>query len=144
MDFNDITFTIPRANIFSGVEPCLAVVLASIPLMRPLLGRSTYTPEVTGRRQTKSSSSPSNGHKPAGQDGLYTLQDNSSQLCLRPMGPKSEASVAVQNSASIGRLSAGSDESLGNREQRVLNSQQEVSGGISVRKEWAVIEDSQR
>ncbi|RAK99406.1 putative integral membrane protein [Aspergillus ibericus CBS 121593] len=40
MNFTDITFTLPRANIFSGIEPCLAATLACIPLMRPLLGRS--------------------------------------------------------------------------------------------------------
>ncbi|KAJ5952347.1 uncharacterized protein N7479_010760 [Penicillium vulpinum] len=30
VDFADITYSIPRANIFSGLEPCLAVILASI------------------------------------------------------------------------------------------------------------------
>ncbi|KAI9036935.1 putative integral membrane protein [Aspergillus affinis] len=113
MDFNDITFTLPRANIFSGVEPCLAVILSSIPLMRPLLGRSTYTPEVTARRPTKSSA-PS-GPKPADDGGFQPLQDNSSQLCLQPMGGKHHANVAVQNSTSTGGLSGGSQESLASR-----------------------------
>ncbi|PYI00339.1 hypothetical protein BO78DRAFT_268904, partial [Aspergillus sclerotiicarbonarius CBS 121057] len=40
MNFADITYTLPRANIFSGIEPCLAVTLTSVPMMRPLLGRS--------------------------------------------------------------------------------------------------------
>jgi hypothetical protein len=43
MDFSDITFTILKANIFSGIEPCLAVVLASVPMMRPIFRRSTGT-----------------------------------------------------------------------------------------------------
>ncbi|KAK1148775.1 hypothetical protein N8T08_008660 [Aspergillus melleus] len=129
MDFNDITFTLPRANIFSGVEPCLAVILASIPLMRPLLGRSTYMPEVTARRPTKSST-PS-GPKPADADGFQPLQDNSSQLCLQPMSGK-----VVQNSASTGDLSGGSQESLATRD--TVDQQQDKNGGIRVRHEWIV------
>jgi hypothetical protein len=38
MDFADITYSLPRANIFSGLEPSLAVCLACIPLLRPLFG----------------------------------------------------------------------------------------------------------
>jgi hypothetical protein len=108
MDFTDITYTIPRANIFSGLEPCLAVVLASVPMMRPLLGRSVYTPNGTGPK----SSSPSAGPKPdpsASGDGFHRLDDNSSQLCLQPLGQKKIAGVGVREQDS---LSGGSEESL--------------------------------
>lgn len=37
MDYSDITFTMPNANIFSGMEPGVAITLACIPLLRPLL-----------------------------------------------------------------------------------------------------------
>ncbi|KAJ5529214.1 hypothetical protein N7527_002607 [Penicillium freii] len=87
MDFADITYSIPLANIFSGLEPCLAVILASIPMMRPLLGRSQYTPEVTARPSNKSSS-PSGRSRSTGDDEFQPLQDYSSELCLRPVGPK--------------------------------------------------------
>ncbi|KAH1642612.1 hypothetical protein KXX39_007697 [Aspergillus fumigatus] len=107
MDFTDITYTIPRANIFSGLEPCLAVVLASVPMMRPLLGRSVYTPNGTGPK----SSAPSAGPKadaPAPGDGFQRLGDNSSQLCLQPLGQK-KFGVGVPEEVS---LSGGSEESL--------------------------------
>ncbi|PKX94234.1 putative integral membrane protein [Aspergillus novofumigatus IBT 16806] len=108
MDFTDITYTIPRANIFSGLEPCLAVILASVPMMRPLLGRSVYTPNGTGPK----SSAPSAGPKPdpsASGDGFHRLGDNSSQLCLQPLGQKKFAGVGVREQDS---LSGGSEESL--------------------------------
>lgn len=107
MDFTDITYTIPRANIFSGLEPCLAVVLASVPMMRPLLGRSVYTPNGTGPK----SSAPSAGPKadaPAPGDGFQRLGDNSSQLCLQPLRQK-KFGVGVPEEVS---LSGGSEESL--------------------------------
>ncbi|GIK02902.1 hypothetical protein Aspvir_006965 [Aspergillus viridinutans] len=108
MDFTDITYTITRANIFSGLEPCLAVILASIPLMRPLLGRSVYTPNGTGPK----SSSPSAGPKPdpsAFGDGFHRPEDDSSQLCLQPLGQKKFAGVGVREQDS---LCEGSEESL--------------------------------
>ncbi|KAJ5817882.1 hypothetical protein N7447_007890 [Penicillium robsamsonii] len=95
MDFADITYSIPRANIFSGLEPCLAIILASVPMMRPLLGRSTYTPELTARPSHKSSS-PSRRSRSTGDSEFQPLQDDSSELCLRPIGPKHEVGVAVE------------------------------------------------
>ena len=58
MDFTDITYSIPRANIFSGLEPCIAIILACIPMMRPLLGRSADTTKGSGRTPVKPMSKP--------------------------------------------------------------------------------------
>lgn len=38
VNFDDLTGTCAQALIYSAVEPSLAVVLACIPLLRPLLG----------------------------------------------------------------------------------------------------------
>lgn len=113
MDFTDITYTIPRANIFSGMEPCLAVILASVPMMRPLLGRSAYSPNGTGPK----SSSPSAGAKPdpsASGDGFHRLDDDSSQVRLQPLRSKNFA-VGVREQDS---LSGGSQESLARETRR--------------------------
>ncbi|CAG8051472.1 unnamed protein product [Penicillium nalgiovense] len=137
MDFSDITYSIPRANIFSGLEPCLAVILASVPMMRPLLGRSAYTPEVTARQSNKCSS-PSGRSRSTGDDEFQPLQDDSSELCLRPIGPKHEVGVAVQNPAETREISRRSDETLEAGESRDMDQREKGGLGISVMQEWAV------
>ncbi|KAL4880292.1 hypothetical protein BJY04DRAFT_219288 [Aspergillus karnatakaensis] len=149
MDFADITYTMPKANIFSGIEPCLAVILACIPMMRPLLGRTTTTPNATGRTPVKSLSK-SAGKQNTGDDGFQPLDDDTSQLWLRPMGPKHYAGISVQQSGLDGE-SNGSQESLERMErgvgratsQRRENGNLNLNGGITVKQEWAV-EDRQR
>lgn len=94
MDFTDITYTIPRANIFSGVEPCLAVVLASIPMMRPLLGRSASSPYASGKTPVQSGSK-STGPKPEGEDGFERFDDDTNRLWLRPMGVQHRADASA-------------------------------------------------
>ncbi|KAE8390657.1 hypothetical protein BDV23DRAFT_183369 [Aspergillus alliaceus] len=113
MDFNDITYTLSRANIFSGVEPCLAVILASVPMMRPLLGCSAYTPDASREKPAKSSS-PSTTPKLTGNKRLQPLEDD--QLWLRPMGPKHLA-----NTSSTENMSRVSQESLETREGKLTD-----------------------
>lgn len=38
IDFNDITYSSAEAYVWSAVEPGLAITLACVPLLRPLLG----------------------------------------------------------------------------------------------------------
>ncbi|KAJ5932190.1 hypothetical protein N7516_006679 [Penicillium verrucosum] len=137
MDFADISYSIPLANIFSGLEPCLAVILASVPMMRPLLGRSTYTPEVTVRPSNKSSSPPGRSRS-TGDGEFQPLQDNSSQLCLQPVGPKHKVGVAVQNPTQTRELRRGSEDTLEAGESRDMDQAQKGGLGISVRQEWVV------
>jgi hypothetical protein len=128
MNFSDITYTLPRANIFSGIEPCLAVTLASIPMMRPLLGRSNYTPDITARRTSKASN-PTAGSDDHDDNGFRELDDDSSQLSLRPLeGLKHKVRVAVRNRD---RRNSAEDSERNNHGQK-------ESGGISVKQEWAV------
>ncbi|KAF4765332.1 hypothetical protein N7455_004913 [Penicillium solitum] len=138
MDFADITYSIPLANIFSGLEPCLAVILASIPMMRPLLGRSKYTPEVTARPSNKSSS-PSGRSRSTGDGEFQPLQDDSSELCLRPVGPQHKVGVAVQNPTQPREIRRGSEDSLEAGESRDMDQMQNGGLGISVKQEWAVL-----
>ncbi|KAI9367089.1 hypothetical protein BJX61DRAFT_538346 [Aspergillus egyptiacus] len=146
MDFNDITYTIPRANIFSGIEPCLAVILASVPMMRPLLGRSVSptTHGSSGRTPVKSHSrSGGGGGKSTHDDGFQPLDDDTSQLWLRPMGPKHYAGISVQQSTMGGGDSGGSQESLHDALRRGVGVGGGGAGGgagITVKQEWAIEE----
>lgn len=49
VNYNDITYSTPIPFLFSGLEPTLAVTLPCIPLLRPLLGRTKYSPNGTAR-----------------------------------------------------------------------------------------------
>lgn len=114
MDFADITFTIPKANIFSGIEPCLAVVLASVPLMRPLLGRSVATPHGSGPRPA-SAQSKSVSPKGVSDDGFERLDDDTSRLWLRPMGLQ-HADASASRETMAANASEGDEASLDRHE----------------------------
>lgn len=45
---SDVTYTILMPIMWSAMEPCLAITLACIPLLRPLLG-GRYTPTGTAK-----------------------------------------------------------------------------------------------
>ncbi|KAF1930435.1 uncharacterized protein M421DRAFT_99757 [Didymella exigua CBS 183.55] len=109
MDFTDITFTIPKANIFSGIEPCLAVVLASVPLMRPLLGRSTATPY--GSSKTPVEADPkAKGPRRVSDNGFKRLEDDTGNLRLRPMGVQYRADVSALRESTDQNASEGDEE----------------------------------
>lgn len=94
MKFDDITYSMPPANIFSGLEPSVAVILACIPLMRPLLGRTRFASEGS---RTYGSANPSKAIEfESGNDvkgPFEPLSDTSSRYRLRPTGPKHYADV---------------------------------------------------
>ncbi|KAL2813026.1 hypothetical protein BJX63DRAFT_443261 [Aspergillus granulosus] len=153
MDFADITYTIPQANIFSGIEPCLAVILASVPMMRPLLGRAGSTPDATGRTPVSSSMKKSGtGAKGSrtgtgDEDGFERLDDDTSQLWLRPMGGKHYAGISVRQHGhgedGVGG-SGGSMESLENGPGAQRERSTSGGRGITVKQEWAVEERIRR
>ncbi|KAL2016998.1 hypothetical protein VTK56DRAFT_2679 [Thermocarpiscus australiensis] len=72
IDYADITFNIPESLVFSGLEPFLAVTLACVPVLQPLLGTSRVSsrapasaPGSSARaRRTKASTS-SAGSRPS-------------------------------------------------------------------------------
>ncbi|KAL1597051.1 hypothetical protein SLS60_008633 [Paraconiothyrium brasiliense] len=134
MDFADITYTIPKANIFSGVEPCLAVVLASVPMMRPLLGRSAATPYGSGKTPVNSGSRPA-GSKAVGEDGFERLDDDTNRLWLRPMGLQHRADASALRETMHGDGS-DSQESLDRHGREGPHS----PGGIRVKQSFNVSE----
>ncbi|KAL4899590.1 hypothetical protein BDW74DRAFT_108809 [Aspergillus multicolor] len=155
MDFADITYTMPMANIFSGIEPCLAVILASVPMMRPLLGRNGGSTNNTGQTPMYSNShshSHSKSHPKSrgtrnntmGDEGFQPLDadDDTSQLWLRPLGPKHRVGVSVRRAGegedAVTTDDADSLESLGETRNRIHDSK--AGRGITVRQEWNVRE----
>jgi hypothetical protein len=135
MDFADITFTIPKANIFSGVEPCLAVVLASVPLMRPLLGRSAAEPYRSGKTPANTESK-SAGPKRLSDDGFERLDDDTNHLWLRPIGLQHRAEISYLGETMPGDATEGDQESLDRPERSGENN----GGGIKVKHSFNVSE----
>ncbi|KAH7130091.1 hypothetical protein B0J11DRAFT_243866 [Dendryphion nanum] len=62
LDFTDMTYTGVLATLLSGLEPAVAIVLACIPLMRPLLGR----------RGSNSNTNTGYDYSGSGNSGLYS------------------------------------------------------------------------
>lgn len=136
MDFADITYSLPPANIFSGLEPSMAVILACIPLLRPLLGRNTYsngTSGATGDLKGRLTPSTALDSKLTAEDRkrpFEPLEDDSSQYRLRPMGPKHQAEVlAGVKTMSVNSSMVGSD----SMEEREITER-----SIKVKSQWEV------
>lgn len=126
MNFADITYSIPPANIFSGLEPSVAVILACIPLLRPLLGRAKDSSDGPSRY---GSATPSKALELKSKDGgpFVPLSDDSSQYRLRPVGPKHFAGAsAMERSAS-----------------RTSDIETDEFEGITVKSQW-VVENTHR
>ncbi|PGG99924.1 hypothetical protein AJ79_08361 [Helicocarpus griseus UAMH5409] len=123
MDFLDITFSIPPANIFSGLEPSVAVTLACIPLLRPLLRRGKYSDNGTPVYP------PTNVSKSTGPGrGFEQLNDNSSQYQLRPVGGKHFAEISTLKNPESSR-----------RDSSDLEGHE--PSGITVKEHWHVVSE---
>ncbi|KAH9886116.1 hypothetical protein F4778DRAFT_759065 [Xylariomycetidae sp. FL2044] len=111
IDFTDITFTVAEAQVWSALEPALAITLACIPILRPLLGRSySATGTALGGNQKRT------GRK-VGE--FAQLDENSSDYQLSPYGPRHAARITAKFSDS-----------------RLRNDT--MDNGIGVRSEWRV------
>lgn len=108
MNYADITYTIPLANIFSGLEPSVAVTLACIPMLRPLFGRSS-SPATTRVEFSGASRRPDENLK-----DFQPLDDDSSQYRLRPLATKQKGAVKVGSRDGKDASDADSDRSAGN------------------------------
>ncbi|KAJ5782859.1 hypothetical protein N7457_004633 [Penicillium paradoxum] len=138
MDFADLTYSIPLVNVFSGLEICLAVILSSVPLMRPLLTRSSRTPDPTAHTSSKSSPS-SRRSKFTGDEEFQRLQDDSNDLALCPIGPKHEVGIAVHKFKPTEEQHWGSGDSIASGKTRDVDLEENSGWGtISVKQEWAV------
>ncbi|GKT91147.1 integral membrane protein [Colletotrichum tofieldiae] len=89
LEYYDVTFNIPNALIFSALEPGVGITLACIPFLRPLLGRSQYSPKGTANYYS------SNGHSArlvrSGREstGFVLVNENSSQYQLQEYDQRS-------------------------------------------------------
>lgn len=115
------------ATVLSGLEPSVAIVLACVPLMRPLFAKSRHSIDTdyqygSGKQTTFTLKKGSRSH---GLDPTATFSeladgtDNSSQIELRPV-------------EGVQRVCISSDEERGKHDKTIS------SRAISVERKWEV------
>ncbi|KAI1758658.1 hypothetical protein GGR53DRAFT_516366 [Hypoxylon sp. FL1150] len=125
IDFNDITYTVPHTVLFSALEPCVAVTLACVIILRPLFG-GQYSPDGTA-----TFSSPSADAMARNVDRsrhFKPLNDDSSETRLRPEEVGYQATVAKSPEPFKEFGSLGDTGGL-------------EMGSISIKHEWTVEEE---
>lgn len=131
LDFTDMTYDGVLVTLLSGVEPAVAIALACLPLLRPLLGRRKLSAKHSGYEYG------SNG----GSSGLYRKEglrsgsrpfdpleddhddnDASSEVQLHPIKPVQDTMISA------------STESKSDRSMTTTT----TSNGIAVEKRWEI------
>ncbi|KAI0127594.1 hypothetical protein BJ170DRAFT_722844 [Xylariales sp. AK1849] len=126
VDIADFAFSGPIAVMFSALEPCLLITAASVPFLRPLLGRQ-YSSTGTARFGSASVSHKSHQRAQKESSGFNKLTDDESTRRLRPERIQYDAQVGVKD---------GTDHSIGDS----ATDQDVELGVISVKKDWKVEE----
>ncbi|XP_014555100.1 hypothetical protein COCVIDRAFT_17267 [Bipolaris victoriae FI3] len=137
LDFADMTYSGVLATILSGLEPAVAIVLACVPLLRPLFGKSRHNLDSgyqcgsSSAKQisfmSKRGAGASRGLDPTATfSELVDQTKNSSQIELRPV-------------EGIQRVCISSDEERGKEERGKMMGKGGVSPRtISVERMWEV------
>jgi hypothetical protein len=127
VDFTDVTFTIPHTVLFSALEPCLAITLACVPVLRPIFGgRYSTTGTAKFGPPTRKTLTQKSSRR------FRQLNENSSETRLRPEQLEYQAHIAAKAATSLqvpGPKEEGGDVEL---------------GAITVRQEWGVNEEKSK
>lgn len=99
-----MTYTGVLATILSGLEPAVAIVLACIPLMRPLFGRKEQSKNNSAYDYNSNKSSGiysrkgnrSAGHNPLTFTELEDDNDDSSEIHLQPTKTVQNVTVSTE------------------------------------------------
>ncbi|KAH9903597.1 hypothetical protein F4778DRAFT_91226 [Xylariomycetidae sp. FL2044] len=123
VDFTDVTYTMPEAVLFSALEPCLAITLACVPVLRPLLG-GRYSPTGTAQFGATTVKNPKEDR------GFNKLNDDSSIKRLRPDPTQYDANVVSKDGSPSLTESGGGEDVPGAADLEL--------GTIKIKKAWAV------
>lgn len=121
IDFDDVTFSIPHTILFSALEPCIAVTLSCIIILRPLFGGRYPSDHPTAyKNPSVDALARKNSNRRFKQ-----LNDDSSETRLRPEDVGYRASIAKSPEPFKGFGTMGDLE----------------MGSISIKHEWTVKEE---
>lgn len=152
MDYSDLTFLAVTPSVYSILEPTVAIILACVPLLRPLFGGKYST---SGTRLGAGKSTTTSGRSGTTANSLNVVKsprslnpraskfqklddvtgadrdsgDDSSQIELRPVGPEYQAHVSAQKHVDCDKLQ---------RERREVPGNETGDEGIVVKQHWEV------
>lgn len=86
LDFRDMTYTGLLATLFSALEPAVAITLACIPYLRPLLGRFA-TPTTTSNYKITGDKSMGRSSRARAFEELNDADGSGSEVQLQTMDP---------------------------------------------------------
>lgn len=121
-----MTYTGVLATIFTGIEPAVALSLACVPFLRPLI-RGAHKAGSGSDSQYASSALRSEGPSGVGGAGsraFKELHDDSSEIQLRPLG----GSDSLKYEAEVGHGQAVTPPPA-----------ESAAGAILVKKDWDVV-----
>lgn len=151
MDYSDLTYLAVTPSVYSILEPTVAIILACVPLLRPLFG-GKYSATGTRLRIGKSTMTSGRSGTTAGSSNAMSPRslnpriskfqklddvaivegdsgDDSSQIELRPAGPEYQAHVSAQTPVNCDKVQKERSEVPGN----------EIGDkGIVVKQHWEV------
>jgi hypothetical protein len=119
-----MTYTGVLATIFTGIEPAVALSLACVPFLRPLIRSRNNASTGSDSQYARSSKGISKGS--SGSRGAFkALDDDSSEIQLQPLGSDS--------------LKYEAEVSPGGRGEEPPVASTESAGAIFVKKDWDVV-----
>jgi hypothetical protein len=116
-----MTYTGVLSTIFTGIEPSIALSLACVPFLRPLIKSNKMSTRADSQYEYgRSSTLRSKGPAYSGNGHFKELNDDSSEVQLRPMGRSDSMKYETE---------------IGQGQQRPA----EPAGVIYVKKGWDVV-----
>lgn len=96
VDFTDVTYTIPHTVLFSALEPCLAITLACVPVLRPIFGgRYSTTGTAKFGPPTRKTLTQKSSRR------FRQFNENGSEAQLRPGQLESQTHIAANGASSV-------------------------------------------
>lgn len=131
INFTDITYSSAEAYVWSAVEPGLAITLACVPLLRPLLGGKHSATGTTLNTMPK----PRTGTSPRTNNAFQRIHDESSEYHLQPVGPKDAGYASGTETTREGNAGGASETSS----MTEAPSEAAAAGvAVEVEREWRV------
>lgn len=134
IDFTDITYSSAEAYVWSAVEPGLAITLACVPLLRPLLG-GKHSPTGTALN-TLPKARARTGTSARGQAFRRIHEESSSEYRLQPVDSKDAgcSSTSITKRDNVGSTSETSSVA----EEAPSEAVAATGNAVGVEREWRV------
>lgn len=128
MNFEDMTYEGVLPTLLSGLEPAVAIVLACLPLLRPLFGR----------RRTPNSSKAGYDYGSSGGGALYSSKKDTRNASRGPFTELDDEQEISDNSSEVQLHPLKSGRNVQISSEPVEQSAPVNLSGIAVERKWEV------